>query len=125
MHFHFAGTATVAITDGTDNLLLGMLKPPYNTFPPEIIYTHTLILSQYLLNGGDIFSLKEIWGHSSLEIVYRYLHFTPKLRLSPGAVSFHLWIASWATSRIHINRRPDGGKVNYTKITRRLFPKIP
>jgi hypothetical protein len=76
MHFHFAGTATVAITDGTDNLLLGMLKPPYNTFPPEIIYTHILILSQYLLNGGDIFSLKEIWGHSSLEIVYRYLHST-------------------------------------------------
>jgi site-specific recombinase XerD len=32
--------------------------------------------TNYLLNGGDIFSLKEILGHTSFEMVNHYLHFT-------------------------------------------------
>jgi integrase/recombinase XerD len=28
------------------------------------------------MNGGDIFSLKEILGHRSLDMVNHYLHFT-------------------------------------------------
>ena len=77
---------------GCDNLFLSRTGKPMTANSIKLLFSrlaktsgvkrlhahlcrHTFAIN-YLLNGGDIFSLQEILGHTSLDMVRHYLHFT-------------------------------------------------
>lgn len=77
---------------GCDNLFLSVSGKPITANTVKLVFSrlskssgierlhahlcrHTFAIN-YLLNGADIFSLREILGHSTLEMVNHYLHFT-------------------------------------------------
>jgi site-specific recombinase XerD len=75
-----------------DNLFLSSTGKPITVNTVKLVFSHLARASgvkrlhahlcrhtfatNYLLNGGDIFSLKEILGHTTFEMVNHYLHFT-------------------------------------------------
>jgi len=71
------------LTQGGRPMTLNIVKMVFSKLArsSEVIRLHAHLCRHtfavnYLLNGGDIFSLREILGHSTLEMVNHYLHFT-------------------------------------------------
>jgi site-specific recombinase XerD len=77
---------------GIDNIFLSTSGTPLTENSVKLMFTrmarrsgvirlhahlcrHTFAVN-YLLNGGDILSLQQILGHTTLEMVRHYLHFT-------------------------------------------------
>ena len=76
------------ITDNTIKQLFRKLKDRTGI---RRLYPHLLrhtFATRYLENGGNIYSLQQILGHSSLEMVKRYLHLaTTRIRTDFGKFS--------------------------------------
>ena len=70
------------ISDNTIKDLFRRLK--FRSSIPRL-YPHLLrhtFATKYLINGGDIYTLQRLLGHTSLEMVKRYLHLSNQLLVS-------------------------------------------
>ncbi len=63
----------------TDNTIKQMFRKLKNKTGIQRLRAHLLrhtFATKYIENGGDIYSLQQILGHTSLEMVKRYVHYT-------------------------------------------------
>jgi len=65
------------ITDNTIHLMFQRLKKRANISRIRAHLLRHTFATRYLENGGDIYALQQILGHTTLEMVRRYVQFTP------------------------------------------------
>ncbi|MFC1954912.1 tyrosine-type recombinase/integrase, partial [Chloroflexota bacterium] len=75
-NYLFLSSTGRPITTNTIKLLFSRLAKDSGVKRLHAHLCRHTFATNYLINGGDIFSLKEILGHSTFEMVNRYLHFT-------------------------------------------------
>ena len=75
-NFLFLSSRSTPITANAIKLMFSRLAKTSGVRRLHCHLCRHTFATNYLLNGGDIFSLKEILGHTTFEMVNRYLHFT-------------------------------------------------
>ena len=72
----FLSTSSQPLTENSMKLMFTRLAHRSGVYRLHAHLCRHTFATRFLINGGDIFSLKEILGHTTLDMVNHYLHFT-------------------------------------------------
>jgi len=72
----FLSASGKALTENSMKLMFTRLSKRSGVYRLHAHLCRHTFATRFLINGGDVFSLQQILGHSTLEMVRHYLHFT-------------------------------------------------